>query len=150
MALSETFVIIFIFDINQCFFILNFSGNGRYEEPLSGLYLEMSISCLSTDLITHPLPSYIHSLILLICSLPASLITISISFSLIIPRALDYKKPTFTFSVCFIKVIFNLIFIFIPCFLFNSPIRKSLVNFFDLCSCTCGSLLFILSTLKLS
>ena len=130
------------------FFI--FSGNGRYEDPLSGLYLEMSISCLSMDLITHPLPSDIHSLILLISSLPASLITVSISFSLIISRALDLKKPLFTFSVCFIKVIFNLIFIFIPCFLFNSPIRKSLVNSFDWWSCNCGSLLFIISTLKLS
>ena len=74
------------------FLFFNFSSNGRYEEPLSGLHLEMTISCLSLDLITHPLPSDIHSLILLIGSLPASLITVSISFSLIISRALDLKK----------------------------------------------------------
>ena len=120
------------------------------KTPLSGLYLEMSISCLSTDLITHPLPYDMHSLILLISSLPASLVTVSISFSLIITRALDLKKPTFSFSICFIKDIFNLTFIFIPYVLFYSPIRKSLVNSFDLCSCTCGSLLFVISTLKLN
>ena len=60
------------------FFI--FSGNGRYEDPLSGLYLEMSISCLPTDFITHPLHSDIHSLILLISSLPSSLITVLYHF----------------------------------------------------------------------
>ena len=84
-SLSFSFLIL----INP-FLFFNFSGNGRYEEPLNSLYLEMPISCLSTDLITHPLPSDIHSrLILLISSLPASLITVSISFSLIISRALD-------------------------------------------------------------
>ena len=87
MVPSKAFIIISILNINSCFFILYFfSGNGRYEDPLHGLYLEMSISCLSTDLITHPFPSYIHPLILLISSLPASLITVSISFSLIIPE----------------------------------------------------------------
>ena len=110
MAPSKAFIIIFIL-INRCFFLfIIFSGNGRYEDSLSGLYFEMSISCLSTDLISHPLPSDIHSLILLISSLPASLITVSISFSLIISLALDLKWPTSVFS-CFIKVIFNLIFI---------------------------------------
>ena len=50
MAPSKIFIIIFTFYINRCFFyFLFFSGNGRYEDPLSGLYLEMSISCLSTD-----------------------------------------------------------------------------------------------------
>ena len=97
MAPSKTCIIIFIFCINRCFFYLLFLGNGRYEDPLSGLYLEMSILCLSTDLITHPLPSDIHSLILLTSSLPASLINVSISFPLIISRALDLKKPLFTF-----------------------------------------------------
>ena len=73
----------FIFSILiVAFLFLIFSGNGRYEDPLSGLYLEMSVSCLSTDLITHPLPSDIHSLILLKSSLPASLITVFFFFFL--------------------------------------------------------------------
>ena len=55
-----------------------------------------------------------------------------------------------TFSVVgFMNAIFSLMFIFIPCFLLNSPIRKSLVNYFDFCSCSCGSLVFIISIFKL-
>ena len=53
--LKQSLAFSFLILINV-FLFFNFSGNGRYEEPLSGLYLEMSISCLSTDLITHPLP----------------------------------------------------------------------------------------------
>ena len=90
MAPSKTFIIIFILNINRCFFI--FSGNGRYEDPLSGLYLVTSILCLSTDLITHSLPSAIQSLILLRSSLPASSMTVTISFSLIISLALHLKS----------------------------------------------------------
>ena len=125
MAPSKAFIIIYILNINRCFFIFFiFSGNGRYEDPLSGSYLVTSFSCLSTDLISHPLPYDIQSLIRLISSLLASLVTVSISFSLIISRALYLKKPLFTFSICFIEVIFNVQFIFIPCFLFNSSIRN--------------------------
>ena len=99
MAPSKAFIIIFILNINRCFFyFLFFLVMIGMKTPLSGSYLEMSISCLSTDLITHQLPSDIHSLILLISSLRASLITVSILFSLIISRALDLKKPTFTFQ----------------------------------------------------
>ena len=58
------------------FLFFNFSDNGRYEESLSDSYLEMTISCLSTDSRTHRLPSAIQSLILLIRSLPASSITV--------------------------------------------------------------------------
>ena len=83
MAPSKTFIVIFIFYISRCFLFYIFSGNGRYEDPLSGLYFEMSISCLSTALITHSLPSAIQSLILLRSSLPASSIIVYISFSLI-------------------------------------------------------------------
>ena len=81
MAPSKKKSLSFLFSmLIVAFLFFIFSGNGRYEDPLSGLYLEMSTSCLSTDLISHPLPSDIHSLILLIRSLPTSLITVSTSF----------------------------------------------------------------------
>ena len=54
------------------------------------------------------------------------------------------------FFSSFIKVIINVILIFIPCFLFNSSIRKAVVIFFYLFSCISGSLLSIIETLNRS
>ena len=60
---------------------------------------------------------------------------------------LEIGNQCFFFS-SFIKVIINVISIFIPCFLFNSSIRKSVLSLFDLFSCISGSLLSIIETVN--